>query len=209
MIIAISGKIGSGKDTFASLVMKNYEGWVIKKWAGKLKETASLLTGVDIRLWEDQEFKKKWMGDQWGMTYREFLQRLGTEAMRNGLHTDVWVNALISEYKPYCSVCGLYNDIHKMSCYPLLRKEVYPNWLITDTRFPNEADAIKNMGYPVVRIVRPNSSAPTSDHPSETSLDDYTFDEIIVNDGTVEELEQKAINFINKYVWQTKGQLAQ
>ena len=72
--------------------------WEIKKFAGKLKQIAYILTGFSIEMFEDQEFKRKQMSEGWNMTYREFLQKLGTEAMRNGLHTNVWCNALFSDY---------------------------------------------------------------------------------------------------------------
>ena len=100
MIIGINGKIGSGKDTVGSIVQyltsdmcridnftfqewlnygKNKEQyehkWETKKFAGKLKTVASLLTGVPVEKFEDQEFKQKHMGLQWKMTYREFLQK--------------------------------------------------------------------------------------------------------------------------------------
>ena len=40
-----------------SIIQKS--GWEDKKFAGKLKQIASLITGVPIEMWEDQEFKKK------------------------------------------------------------------------------------------------------------------------------------------------------
>lgn len=71
--------------------------WEIKKFAAKLKTIASLLTGISVEKFEDQEFKKQEMSEEWGMTYRVFLQKLGTETMRDGLHTNVWVNALFAD----------------------------------------------------------------------------------------------------------------
>jgi hypothetical protein len=158
-IISINGKISSGKDTVGRIIQYltlckkhnitdlpydefvNSAGWLphweIKKFAGKLKTVASLLTGVPVEMFEDQEFKKKTMSLDWiqpkhyncenydaidggncsycdckekEMTYREFLQRLGTEAMRDGLHTNVWVNALFSDYVPI-------SDISKSNTY--------------------------------------------------------------------------------------------
>ena len=57
---------------------------------------------------------------------------------------------------------------------------------IPDVRFPDEADAIKSAGGIVVRIDRPD--VPRLDHPTECALDDYDFDHVIDNSGTVEEL---------------------
>ena len=101
MIISITGKIGSGKDTIADIIIQHtpYHDWEIKKFAGKLKVIAEILSGVPKINFEDQEFKKQDMGPEWGMTYRDLLQKLGTEAMRNGLHENVWVNALFADYK--------------------------------------------------------------------------------------------------------------
>lgn len=110
---------------------KNKEGfsfhnsnWKIKKFAGKLKQIASILTGATLEQLEDQDFKKQYIGESWRkltgamseqglgelMTYRELLQKLGTEAMRNGLHENVWVNALMADYVPI-------SDISKSNTY--------------------------------------------------------------------------------------------
>lgn len=51
-----SGYEIGGEDIY--LIM-NLDGWEIKKFAGKLKQIASLLTGISTEKFEDQEFKKK------------------------------------------------------------------------------------------------------------------------------------------------------
>ena len=60
-LLAINGKISSGKDTVGNLIKDiNCENnWEIKKFAGKVKEIASLLTGIPTKKFEDQDFKKK------------------------------------------------------------------------------------------------------------------------------------------------------
>jgi hypothetical protein len=216
-LIGISGKIGSGKDTFAELIkiivstpyltdatIEHYlkmpnpnvikTEWTVKKFAGKLKEVASLLTGIPVYKFEDQEFKKSLLGEEWAtpttssplnavepfkditflemMSVREFLQKLGTEAMRNGLHTNTWVNATFATY----------NNTSR--------------WLITDVRFPNEAEAVKQKGGLLVRI---NRNSDTGDHPSETSLDNYDFEITIDNTGTLQELITKTKEFCETF----------
>jgi hypothetical protein len=193
MIIGISGYSGSGKDTVGAIIqyifankqkplslpvekmvtdmdefglfLESESEWEIKKFAGKLKDIASHLTGIDIEDFEDQEFKKTNLGREWWttcdegwqpMTVREFLQKLGTDALRTGLHPNVWVNALMADY------------------------DEDSNWVITDTRFPNEAMAIKEKGGIIIRIDRPGFK-PINDHPSEIALNGWNFDYKIAN----------------------------
>jgi hypothetical protein len=120
------------------------------------------------------------------MTVRDFLQLLGTDAMRVGLHTNAWVNALFADYK--LRYAG-------ESEGSLLAVE--PKWVVTDMRFPNEAQAIKDKGGLVVRIVRPGNPLPKSEHVSETALDTWDFDDIIVNKGSLEDLKECAQSILN------------
>lgn len=185
--------------------LEEQSGWEIKKWAGKLKEIASMLTGIPKHKFEDQEFKKTNLGEEWNedvstirytekgsyitnkfapMTVREFLQKLGTDGLRDGLHENVWVNALMSDYIP---------DDVQWSDGPIGGYEPgteFPNWIITDTRFPNEAEAIRKKDGILIRVERPGVK-PINNHPSETSLDDYKFDHYVPNDGSVEDLAEK------------------
>ena len=156
MIISITGKIGSGKDTVAQIIQEctPYHKWEVKKWAGKLKTIGEMISGIPKEKFEDQEFKYTNLPEMWDkdgipMTVRDLLQLLGTEAMRNGLHENVWVNALMSEYKPEHYLIGaldteLTDDMG-----------VYPNWIITDTRFPNELEAAKAKNGITIKVHRP------------------------------------------------------
>lgn len=261
-IIGVSGYSGSGKDTIGIIIqylqcrntgklsleelIKNYlqhawwleeqSGWEIKKWAGKLKTIASLLTGIPVEKFEDQEFKKTYLGPEWNywtisiidnskllmqhgrftskeeaekfipylkqtygefrmdytvsmqqMTVRQFLQEIGTDGLRNGLHVNTWVNALFADYKEdYIGTGSEGEDIYD-----------YPNWVITDTRFENEAQAIKDKGGIIIRVNRPGIEAINA-HPSETGLDNWNFDHIITNDGTLGTLTMRVHNVLKR-----------
>lgn len=277
MIIGISGYSGTGKDTIGKLiqllhcesigtatveeVVNDYDdhqwwleeksGWEIKKWAGKLKTIAFLLTGIPQEKFEDQEFKKTYLPEQWNywtislidngklllqngryttkkeaesfipmlrqvygefrmeyvvgmqqMTVRQFLQELGTDACRNGLHPNTWVNALMADYKPILTIVhklagenGVEDDYEPQ---PDDIKETFPNWIITDTRFPNEAQAIKDAGGIVIRVDRPGVKAINA-HPSETGLDDWDFDHRIMNGSDLTALAFTVSNILKKY----------
>jgi len=224
MIIGINGKMGSGKDTVGKIIqyllcnnvgditlediassedhnwwLEEQSGFETKKFAGKLKAMASLLAGVPVEKFEDQEFKKLNMPECWNklqqsgrskvsmpMTYREFLQKLGTEAMRDGLHTNVWVNALFADYKP--------SQVRSADSFDLETYDgKYPNWVITDMRFPNELEAVAKREGITIRVVRDNGTRAinTDFHPSEIALDDYVVNYEIVNEGTIKDLAEK------------------
>ena len=124
-------------------------------------------------------------------TYRQFLQNLGTEAMRNGLHTNVWVNALFADY----------NSIDKLIRITEEGLEEweegnYPNWIITDMRFPNEMEAVVERKGITIRVVRPGVLVGT--HASEIALDDAKFDYEIENNGTIEDLVEKVKEILIK-----------
>ncbi len=229
-IIGINGYAGSGKDTVARVIqylkcenvgkvslqdaindygshgwwLQYQSDWDIVKWAGKLKQIASILTGIPVEKFEDQEFKKTNMPPEWStfyesdypwegevyeipLTVREFLQRLGTDGLRDKLHKNVWINALMSDYK---EVTYKFEEDNKTV-------SSYPNWIIADTRFINEANAIKEKGGIVIRVERPGVD-PANLHESETSLDNYDFDYVIVNDGSLEDLAEKVKVILEK-----------
>ena len=158
-------------------VLEDSSGWEIRKFASKLKDIASHLTGIDSEDFEDQEFKKTNLPREWWttcdeghqpMTVRDFLQKLGTDALRNGLHPNVWVNALMADY-----VKDEDGDL--------------PNWVITDCRFPNEAKAIKDKGGIIIRADRAGVE-PINNHASEIGLDGWKFDYKIVNSSDILDL---------------------
>lgn len=190
MIIALSGYAKSGKDTVAEMIQEIYpDKWEVKKFSGKLKLIASILTGIPEHMFEDQDFKTSILGEEWWKNYgdfyhqttvRDFLQILGTDAIRNGLHTNAWVNALMADYKP--AKMDQYNP---------------SNWIITDCRFPNEAQAVKDNGGVVIRIVRPGIE-PVNAHPSETALDNWDFDYKIANASDLVALKQSVEVLLNK-----------
>lgn len=442
MIIGCSGYAGNGKDlsgqmmqyllttkedisysgSFNSFIMDVEMGstprWEIKKYATKLKQIASILTGIPVEWFEDQAFKNTFLGDEWArwttvtkdlrvmptqvtygeffsteaeaqkdcesirrmikrkgidnvtvepllkrITVREFLQRLGTEAMRDVIHPNIWCTALFSEYdaekwedikgyegsyqissygkvrsldrkiiygdnigeyhtrkgqllKPslsrgyetvslndktfsvhnlvasaFCEKPNIENlvinhiDFNKINNYwknlewitqsenighnykagnacigekqpdaklnkekvilikkllsegvvqntiaktfevspttisdikkgrkwshigkelPLIKPVLPPNWIITDVRFPNEAQAIKDRGGIILRIDRPakvDLGPRRTDwmHSSETALDTWEFDYEIDNDGGVEDLMEEIKIFLEVF----------
>ena len=136
------------------------------------------------------------------MTPRLMLQLLGTECGREILHPDIWVNSLMVEYK---SKLSSNNPVDDLDWEP---RFIYPNWIITDTRFPNELEAVKKREGITIRVNR-NFEGKWIDkqewdlhtkgivpHESETALDNAEFDYEIINDGTISELIDKIRNIL-------------
>lgn len=194
MIIGITGRAGAGKDSVASIVQELYPelNFQIKGFADKLRQVASLLTGIPAEDMKRQEVKAIEGGIEWdNMTLRTFLQKLGTDAIRDGLHVNSWCNALMCDYNP------LYEENHfqklaRIQGLPdaLQYHPEYPNWLITDCRFPNELESITSRGGICIRIVRPDNPYSKSDHISETALDGVEL-VTIINDESLEQLRMR------------------
>lgn len=174
-IVGLSGYARSGKDEAAKALLSL--GFRHIAFADKLREFAYVLNpavmsdyGKHVPLqWIIDEYG--WNGykrTQWSESVRVLLQRLGTECGRRIVGENIWVDATFRSL----------ND---------------GNYAITDVRFPNEVENIKAHGGRIFRISRPGVG-PANSHYSEVALDDYDFDRVIVNDGSIEEFHKKVRN---------------
>lgn len=190
MIIGISGKAGSGKDTaakmlevlyanpdisyedFANKKYKNFADIQIVHFADILKETVQTLFGIGEWETNTQEGKKtiiSWIGK----TVRELLQGVG-QGLRDAIDPNLWVKALFAY------------------------TEDWSNYIIADVRYPNELEAIKERDGILLRIDRNGAGA--GNHSSETALDDYgEWDFHIGNNSSIEELFEAMRIFTKNY----------
>lgn len=77
--------------------------------------------------------------------------------------------------------------------------------LIPDLRFPNEFTFCQKYGA-AVKVYRPGISSPNS-HPSEESLahvKDYEWNHVIINEGTLEDLEKQALYVFDEIMEETQ-----
>lgn len=153
-----------------------------------------------------------WASEIKPMTYRQFLQQLGTNVCRS-IHENFWVNLTMQDYEGFpekfmsepdflhgyrhtsCIKCGdsFLGFKHQARCQSCIEKDPlrYPSWLFTDTRFPNEVGASETFGAATIRVINPRVEKPEQEHESEYALDRHEFKYIIINDGTREELKEK------------------
>jgi len=180
-IIAFSGKYGTGKDSAADAVIRRLGG-VHLKFATALKRSCAIITGMSE---EDQfsENGKCKMIPGLDMSVARFQQLHGTIA-RVHIHPDIWVIPVMNQ------------------CRQLTAAGTF--CVISDCRFPNEADAIRAAGGIVIRLNRradliSSKSIAGRDplHASETALDDYpNFDLVIENNGMHHEHIQQVLDFL-------------
>lgn len=169
MIIGLSGYAQSGKDTVADYLMAEH-GFIRRAFADNIRR---MLYDVNPMIGHEP-LQVKVDVDGWDKAkqdpiVRRMLQVLGVSAREN-IHQDVWINAALDR---------VLND----------------RIVITDVRFINEAEAIRDRGGEIWRVVRPGVNAVNS-HVSETQLDNYKFDQYLVNDGSITDLHNQVLNLI-------------
>lgn len=162
-VIGISGLARSGKDTVGNYLVEVY-GFKRIGFADSLKESCRHIFNFnDAQLYGEL---KEVVDPYWGFTPRFALQKVGTECMRNVFDKDIWIKSVANK----------------------VLSEPQTNWVLTDVRFENEAQAIKDWGGKLVKIERPlaGASGGIAQHPSETSLQNYTgWDYVLKNDINV------------------------
>lgn len=167
-LIGLSGYARSGKDTIADALVVTH-GYTKTSFADPMREALLRLNptidmdGYRLPLRDAVRLAgwdalKSMSGE-----LRPLLQRMGTDVGRDMLGQDIWVEYAMSRLAPG------------------------QRTIFADVRFPNEADAIKLHGGQVWRVERPGVE-PANDHISEHALDDYDFDQVIVNDVTLANL---------------------
>ncbi len=189
MIIGVCGLIGSGKGTVADILVEEHNFKKIS-FADKLKDSVAVLFGWPRSMLEgDTQESRHWreqVDEFWTnetgrvITPRLVLQEFGTECMRQGFYDGIWVSIVKQQ----------------------LLADPYTNWVIPDTRFPNEISMLQKIGGQVWCVTRGETPqwfvdyrdrniTPTDIHASEWAWGQTSFDEEIANNGTLEELRNQ------------------
>jgi dephospho-CoA kinase len=193
MIIGICGAKRSGKNTFAELIERELEQYTTTQasWADLVKQSAYYALGISKdkdysgfhNVWADgfkQDHKINIVNSIGEtihtVTGREFLQLYGTEAHRDLFSENFWVDALWDK-----------NDFSKFDFV-----------FITDCRFDNEAESVKERGGIIVKVKNQQAESFSDTHDSESGISDSLVDIVIQNNGSLEELKTKAENFAER-----------
>ena len=142
MIIGLLGFIGSGKGTVASRLVQSHN-FRQDSFAASLKDACAtifdwprhLLEGDtgESRVW--RETVDQWWADKLNIpqfTPRLALQLIGTDVLRNHFNPDIWFLTMQNR----------------------IRKSPDQSVVISDVRFPNEIEFLKQSGGILVRVSR-------------------------------------------------------
>ncbi len=174
LYIAVSGKIGSGKD----YIMENFLIPLLSRDIAVSKMAFADHIKINVASQDNIAIETVLQGSK-KPEIRKKLQIQGTEEGRDKYGEDIWINTLE-------------NWIRLRTC----RGDKLDIVLITDCRFPNEAAWIERNGGLLIRTSAPDRNSIALDkeagsdlavraaietHRSETALDDYHFTYTIDN----------------------------
>ena len=164
MIIGISGKKRSGKDTVFSMIdaITAHEVRTTRTAFGdQIKQ--EIAESMNITVGDIDADKER---------FRPLLQWWGAEFRRGYCGDDYWIKKM------------------RLAAATWYARD----WLIiTDVRFPNEAELVRELDGVLIRVERDTGLDDT--HDSETALDDYDhFDFRFKNDGSLDDLELSLIH---------------
>lgn len=172
MLIGFHGKMGAGKDTCYERLVELFPERVVRRasFADPLYKSAAAALGVtveELRKWKNNPYMGIWVrdlqrpgnGNEHHITFREYLQRYGTEAHREVFGDNFWVDIAVK---------GFEDHFAEIVC-------------VTDVRFENEAQAIQDCGGYVVRVL--GMKEETGEHASERPLPVELIDWVIKNDS--------------------------
>lgn len=182
MLIGITGQKFAGKSTVAAALANSFYKtsgfrtiWDVDFFARPLKEIVCALSGCTMEQLEDYDFKENEVVPEhlWAFcanekhNYRSLLQGMGYYLRSK--NPNIFIDSV------------LVGDTS--------------NLIISDCRFPNEAEAIKRRGGIIIKVVR-DSVVSDDTHQSETHINEIEADYTLWNDTTLENLVVDVDNLV-------------
>jgi len=173
-LIGLTGLARAGKDSVADLLQAKH-GFVKYAFAKPLKDGVKVMFGLT----DDHVYGhlKEVIHPLYGVSPRQMMQWAGTEFGRSLVNPNCWI-------------------IRAGQAYDILEHDAY-GMVISDVRFENEADFIRQRGGMIVHISRKAADAIKMDHASEGGVVPMTGDWFIDNNGSIDELEFKVDALLN------------
>lgn len=172
-LIGLTGLAGSGKDTVRGLLVRHH-GYTGLALADPIRAMLrALLAHVGQGDgWMSERERKEQPVPAIGASYRQLAQTLGTEWGR-AIDPGLWLRLA---------------EARMALMREALRMDADDCFVISDVRFPNEADWVRRLGGQVWRVHRPGVE-PVRAHASESSIEQIGVDRTVRNTGTLLALE--------------------
>lgn len=186
LIALYSEKMQSGKSEVAKFLCEK-QGFIKVSFASPLKAMiASLLSTIGhdtttVHRMIDGDLKEVVLKGI-GKTPRHMMQTLGTEWGRDTVKSTLWADVSMERIK------GLMEDGYSV--------------VVDDMRFPNEFHTIQAAMGQTVRVVRSSANTATTTHPSEGLLNNFIFNDIVHNEGTIVDLHREVADTLGLPVYQ-------
>lgn len=175
-LIGLCGAARAGKSTAASFLTEHM-GYQEYSYAGPIRTFMRDLLNVDVNTYEN--IKDKPHALLGGNTPRYAMQTLGTEWGRNTLSDTLWIDVCMNKVN---------SALHRHGT----------SVVVSDVRFPNEAEAIRAAGGKIIQILRAGGPGiQDNQHVSENGIPQHMIDTIIINDGSLEDFKIQLIKYID------------
>ncbi len=179
LIALYSPAMGHGKGSVCETLHKL--GYQTIKMAGTIKAMVRVfladygLTPKQVEACVEGGLKEASIPALPGVSTRHLMQTLGTDWGRQLVAQDIWIRVAMGRITRAL--------------------EGGAKIVVDDIRFPNEYDALFELGANMVKVVRPGVRV-TNNHPSEGLLDLRYWHGELVNDGTLDQLQMATMDML-------------
>ena len=167
VVVGLMGYAQSGKDTTAGFMAP--AGFRRLAFADALKDVSQSASELELNLagyegwvFEEMVEREGWERVKTFPGVRAFLQDLGLRVRK--YDENFWINSALNQI------------------------ELGDKVVITDVRYPNEVQAVKDLGGTLIRITRPGVG-PVNAHVSESAVENIDADIEIANCGSLGDLQ--------------------
>lgn len=176
VLIGLTGRAGVGKDTVGN-ILRTLCAVRTLALADPIRNMLSV--GLDIPTDCFERAQKEAPITRFGKSPRQLMQTLGTEWGRQHVAPDLWTRIAEKRISGWRTQM-IFSHIDGVA--------------VTDIRFADEAAWIHAQGGRVWHIdSNRDGIAPVSPHSSETGIDSNLIDACIINDGSIEDLQEVVV----------------
>lgn len=215
-LLAISGKKGSGKDTFTAELGKSLgKPFILHAFAYELKAQAQAMFNI-IEILDENGYTEDMIVNDliqaytlWSIPFITKNMHLFVQGILEDLNNGIEPNSYKRSPGVWRGLQLLGTDIRRQQddnywvkktvSFIVQKLATGCSVFVSDVRFVNEIKALEDLGAPTIRmdvtpevqrerLIGRDGTVPSQEalmHPSEVSLDDYEFDIIVDNNGSL------------------------